>query len=246
MRRAYFLITFSSLTIITPLAYAGLGSGVFSGSTTVAPCNTKNGFSNSSNADIASNAQYFADMSRFMEDPSQQTGLHNDCCTGLMQMNQGNLRAFCGCTPEQYAQMSAQQQLDVYTNYYNSIQNTWGVQQIKDLTASGGTLGGHAIDYFDVVACAQMGPGNCAAAVKNGCSSLALGQGGDGSVNVCTMADAVRNRAANQDKTAFANCLSSTGGATGGTNCPTNSTTPGTIISPSPGNAPVSLPPNLG
>ncbi|MDE2579116.1 MAG: hypothetical protein KGL46_09945 [Hyphomicrobiales bacterium] len=243
MRKFNFALAFLALAFSAAFA-RDLGSGNFPGGTTVQPCDTKNAFSNSSNPTLANNSQYFADMSKFMEDPSQQTGLHNSCCTGLMQMNQSNLKQFCGCTPEQYAQMSAQQQIDVYTKYFNSIQNTPGMTEMQKLADSGGTLGGHKIDEFDVIACAQMGPGNCAAAIKNGCSSLALGQGGDGSVNVCTMADAVRSRAAKNEKTAFGDCANG-GTKGGGTNCPGNGTTPAGVIPPTPGNAPVSLPANL-
>lgn len=227
------------LCFISAVLARNLGSGVFPGSTTVSPCDTKNAFQNSQNSILSQNAQDFADMSRFMENASQQTGLHNDCCTGLMQMNQGNLRKFCGCTPEQYAQMSVQQQIDVYGRYFSSTQDAWGMQQLRQMMQSGQTLGGHKIDGITLVACAQMGTGNCAAAVKNGCSSLALGQGGDGHVNVCTMADKVRATADKSRAKAFAGCLDNKGGSGSNGGCPSG---PGDFpTTPAPTSPAVSL-----
>jgi hypothetical protein len=69
------------------------------------------------------------------------------------------------------------------------------MQQLKQMIANHQTLGGHVVDDYTLVACAQMGTGNCDAAVQNRCSSLAVGEGGDNYVNVCTMADDARTRA---------------------------------------------------
>jgi hypothetical protein len=69
------------------------------------------------------------------------------------------------------------------------------MQQLKQMIANHQTLGGHLVDDYTLVACAQMGTGNCDAAVQNECNSLDVGKGGDNHVNVCTMADEARARA---------------------------------------------------
>src|SRR5208282_1603382 len=100
--------------------------------------------------------------------------------------------------------------------------------------ATGGTL----------AACEQFGAAVCNHNVQSlqstgGCGSYTDGAGHTGGQTVCSWGQHADQQAANQ------NCTLNGSKSNGGTSCPTNNTTPGTIISPSPGNAPVSLPPNL-
>ena len=196
------------ILIVTGIS-AGAFASVFPGSTQASPCDVSNAFANTSDSYLNAHAQDFAAMSHFVEDPNGQTGTFNgSCCTGLMQINTGNLRNpdICGCTRAEYGAMSPQQQIDVYAKYVNvSFANDPSVQTLKNMQANGQTLGGHQVDTETVIACMQMGTGNCAAAIKNGCSSTTLGQGGDNHVNVCTMGDKARLAMQNNPNT-FANC----------------------------------------
>ena len=175
------------------------GIGQFAGS----PCLTLRAFRGASDSDVRSRAMDFASMSRFMENPKQWVGVHNACCTGLMQVNYSNLRNpdFCGCTAQEYAAYTQEQQIDVYVRYLQSLNADNGMTALKEMIKNGQTLGGHIVDGYTLVACAQMGSGNCDAAVANGCSSVAVGEGGDTHVNVCTMADRVRDSAAGSPQT---------------------------------------------
>jgi hypothetical protein len=166
------------------------GVGQFKGN----PCMTLRAFQNLEDAYLREHAMDFAAMSRFVEDPKQLVGIHNSCCTGLMQLNYINLRKpeICGCTAQEFGAYSQQQQIDVYNRYLSTFANNFGIGQIKLLIVHSQTLGGHVVDGYTLVACAQMGTGNCDAAVRNECSSLAVGEGGDNHVNVCTMADKAR------------------------------------------------------
>jgi hypothetical protein len=147
-------------------------------------------FANSGNSYLASNAQTFANMSTNVENRWGNTAVYNgSCCTGLMQMNQSNLKTFCQCTKEQYASMSGEQQIGVYTKYFESIQNDPSVKTLMQMQANGQTLGGYPVTGATVAACIQLGTGNCAKAIKNGCRSASRADGGDGYVSICTMGD---------------------------------------------------------
>jgi hypothetical protein len=174
-------------------AGANLGRGEYPGN----PCLTLQAFRSANNRFLQQHAVNFASVSRFIEDTLQRVGIHNGCCTGLMQLNQSNLRnpAFCGCTPAEYGAYTQAQQIDVYANYFQIFDSDFGMTQLESMVDNNQTLGGHVIGGYTLVACAQMGTGNCKAAVQNACSSVAVGQGGDNSVNVCTMADFVRAQA---------------------------------------------------
>ncbi|WP_234625054.1 M23 family metallopeptidase (plasmid) [Agrobacterium rosae] len=146
-------------------------------------------FENSGNSYLAQNASTFAAMSYKVESMGGNSAIYNgSCCTGLMQMNQGNLATFCDCTSAQYAAMSGQQQINIYAQYYESIANAGSVQTLLDMQANGESVGGYKVDSAMVAACIQLGVGNCQKSIDNGCVGVSSSAGGDGSVNICTMA----------------------------------------------------------
>jgi len=180
------------------------GVGQFKGSV----CLTLKSFQTARDSYFRRQAMNFAAMSRFVEDPKQWVGIHNSCCTGLMQLNYPNLRDpnICGCEPQEFATYTPDQQIDTYTTYFSTLDNNDGMIQLKQMINSQQLLGGHLVDGYTLVACAQMGSGNCNAAVQNQCSSIAVGEGGDNHVNVCTMADRAREAAAASNE--LASCVS--------------------------------------
>ena len=224
------LVVVLALTTVA-LAFQKIAAGVLPGGQSYSQSQVAGFFANSSNPYLASNASSFAAMSHNVEDPNGNTGTYNgSCCSGLMQINQTNLKNYCNCTPQQFATMSGQDQVNVYTKYYEGeIQNSSGVKQLQQMQASGQTLGGQKVDGAMIAACAQLGAGNCAAAIRNNCSSKANGSGGDGSVNVCTMAAKADNGA--QVTAPPASSTPSTTPSTSPTTSP--STTPGSSTSPS-------------
>jgi len=145
-------------------------------------------FEASGNAYLAENAATFAAMSYNVESGGNSAIYNGSCCTGLMQMNQSNLRTFCNCTPAEYAAMSGQEQINIYARYYESIANASSVQTLLDMQANGQSLGGYQVDGAMIAACIQLGVGNCQKSINNGCSGVTPAEGGDGHVNICTMA----------------------------------------------------------
>ena len=189
-------------TMATVASSEGLGIGQFKGDA----CLTLNSFQKLDDSNLRSSSQDFAAMSRYVEDQQQLVGIHNNCCTGLMQLNYVNLQNpnICGCTAAEYGAYTQQQQIDVYQNYFHTLNADYGMNQLKQMIAGHQTLGGHVVDGYTLVACAQMGTGNCDAAVRNACSSVAIGEGGDTHVNVCTMGD--KARAAMASYNIFSTC----------------------------------------
>src|SRR5271169_189952 len=86
------------------------GVGQFKGD----PCMTLRAFQTVGDPDARDHSMDYASMSRFVEDPKQWVGIHNSCCTGLMQLNYVNLNNpdICGCTAQEFAAYSQQQQID--------------------------------------------------------------------------------------------------------------------------------------
>lgn len=174
-------------------------------------------FQNSSNSYLQQNAAQFAAMSANVEDTTRDSTVYNgSCCTGMMQINTSNLANpdICGCTPAEFAAMSGQQQIDVYTRYFDGVQSDASIQKLEQMQASGQTLGGQVVTGDTVVACAQLGTANCAAAIANNCSSVANGQGGDGSVNVCTMAAKATSGSSDSSSTGSSSSTSSSASST--------------------------------
>jgi hypothetical protein len=89
------------------------GVGQFKGD----PCMTLRAFQTVGDPDARDHSMDYASMSRFVEDPKQWVGIHNSCCTGLMQLNYVNLNNpdICGCTAQEFAAYSQQQQIDRVT-----------------------------------------------------------------------------------------------------------------------------------
>ena len=184
------------LAVVTvAAATAALAASYFPGGNTYSQGEITQFFANSSNPYLSNNASTYAAMSMVETGGTGSTSIYNgSCCTGLMQMNGENIRDFAGMSKADFAQLSGQQQVDVYTKYYTSIQNDPNMKQVRNLAENGGYIGSHKVDADTVAACAQFGTGNCRAAMANGCTDRRNGFGGDGYKTVCEMADAARGK----------------------------------------------------
>lgn len=217
-----------SLVALTYLLSIGLAfaASYFNGGTNYSQSEIAQFFANSSNPYIASNASTFASMSMVETAGTGSTSIYNgSCCTGLMQMNNANIRQFAGMEKQDYARLGGQQQIDVYTKYYDSISKDPNIKQVQNLAQNGGYIGSHKVDANTVAACIQFGTGNCKAAIANGCSSRANGQGGDGHLSICEMAEKSRGgkQVANPGRNCTPTGSTSTNGSTGGaTTTPTS------------------------
>ena len=111
-------------------------------------------------------------------------GVYNGtCCTGVLQVNTGGLKTYCQCTPQEYANMSLQQQVDIWAQVTNVNANNATVRQLMGL----GSFGGHPVTGAMVLSCIQIGPGNCAKTVSAGTCATSAGSDGNGN-NFCDFA----------------------------------------------------------
>ncbi len=111
-------------------------------------------------------------------------GVYNGtCCTGVLQVNTGGLKTYCQCTPQEYANMSLQQQVDIWAQVTNVNANNATVRQLMGL----GSFGGQPVTGAMVLSCIQIGPGNCAKTVSAGTCATSAGSDGNGN-NFCDFA----------------------------------------------------------
>ena len=111
-------------------------------------------------------------------------GVYNGtCCTGVLQVNAGGLEAYCHCSPQEYANMSLQQQVDIWAQVTNVNANNATVRQLMGL----GSFGGQPVTGAMVLSCIQIGPGNCAKTVSAGTCATSAGSDGNGN-NFCDFA----------------------------------------------------------
>jgi hypothetical protein len=124
-----------------------------------------------------------------MFESSGNAGIYNgSCCTGIFQLNRSNLAA-AGYTPETYASAGLDEQVRVWANLTNQGANTAVVRQLQQM----GTFDGRPVDGAMIMACIQLGTGNCQKMVQSGkCSGFSDING----TTICAMADKMRTGAA--------------------------------------------------
>ena len=139
----------------------------------------RNGFSQSF-------SQAAANLSSGIENRSGQLALYNgSCCTGVLQMNNDNLTATCGCTRAQYAAMT----LDEQTKYWGqTTRQGYRAEAIRKLNTMT-TFDNQPVDDALKLACVQLGTGNCNTMLTGGhCGSFADRNG----MTICRMAAGIR------------------------------------------------------
>jgi len=131
-----------------------------------------------------------------MFESSGNAGVYNGtCCTGIFQINRSNLAAY-GLTPEQYANMSLDQQAQIWVNVTNSGANAGSVKELERMQSEGKTFDGQPVDSAMIEACIQLGTGNCQKMLNSGsCSGFKDSNG----TSICDMADKIRNGGQSKD-----------------------------------------------
>jgi len=138
--------------------------------------------------------QYAADIGRLAinVESGGNLGIYNGtCCTGVLQVNKGGLKVYCGCTSEQYASMTLDQQMQVWAKLTNANAANSVVRNLMAM----GSFGGRAVDGAMVLSCIQIGPGNCAKTLRTGTCATNAGADGNGN-NFCDFAGKIRGGAA--------------------------------------------------
>ncbi|MBR5950632.1 MAG: M23 family metallopeptidase [Actinomycetaceae bacterium] len=136
-----------------------------------------------SNADAVANLAYF--------ESGLHPGIYNgSCCYGILQMTGSNIRSYTHrtATPYMYRQWSLQDQVNLWGKLTADGLNRWSVSKLTELQKQGGKFDGRTVDGNLIMACIQLGTGNCATMVRNKrCSAFADRNG----TTICKMADKI-------------------------------------------------------
>jgi len=148
---------------------------------------------------LKQNAQAVAQLAINVESGGNTTAFNGSCCYGVLQMNRTNIARYANVTPEQYQQLSLQEQVNAWTKLTSKAMQSTAVTNLLAL----GTFDGRTVDGNLVLACVQLGIGNCQTMINSGkCSGFADRNG----TTICSMAD----------KIAGTNSGGTSGGNTGG------------------------------
>lgn len=140
---------------------------------------------NSPNASawLRQNAESVANLATF-ESQRNTTAYNGSCCYGVLQMNRGNIAAYARVSPEEYRQLSLQQQVNAWSALTTDAMRSSAVTNLLAL----GTFDGRPVDGHLVLACVQLGIGNCQRMINSGrCSGFADSNG----TTICAMADRI-------------------------------------------------------
>jgi hypothetical protein len=135
------------------------------------------------NAFLRTNASAVGALAMF-ESGGETTIYNGSCCYGVLQMSTSNIRA-AGYTPAQYAALPLQAQVDAWVQMQAHALSSPVVAQLQAM----GTFNGQPVDFPFLLACVQLGRGNCATMVATGsCSGFSDRNG----TTICGMAARTR------------------------------------------------------
>ena len=140
---------------------------------------------NSPNANdwLRANADAVGRLAMF-ESTGDTTIYNGSCCTGILQMNNANIREYTGLTRQQFAQLSLQDQVNAWSSLTVDAMRSSAPQRLSNMT----TFDGRTVTGDLVLACIQLGIGNCQRMINSGsCSGFADRNG----TTICHMADRI-------------------------------------------------------
>ena len=109
---------------------------------------------------------------------------NGSCCTGVLQMNRSNIERYAGVSREVFATWSLQQQVNAWSRLTSDALSSRVPQSLIAM----GTFDGRPVDGNLVLACVQLGIGNCQRMIRSGrCSGFADING----TTICAMADRI-------------------------------------------------------
>lgn len=133
---------------------------------------------------LKQNAQAVANLAINVESGGNTTAFNGSCCYGVLQMNKENILYYAKVTPEQYRQLSLQEQVNAWAALTTDALRSSAVRNLQAL----GTFDGRPVDGNLVLACVQLGIGNCQKMINSGkCSGFADSNG----TTICSMADRI-------------------------------------------------------
>ena len=152
----------------------------------VTAADVTNAIRNSPNASpwLRANADAVANLAMF--ESGGRLGVYNgSCCFGVLQMNRTNIRAYAGVSPEVFRTWSLQDQVNAWSRLTDDALRS----RVPRALIAMGTFDGRPVDGNLVLACVQLGIGNCQRMIQSGrCSGFADRNG----TTICAMADRIR------------------------------------------------------
>jgi hypothetical protein len=132
---------------------------------------------------LRENAEAAANLAIRVESRGNTQAYNGSCCYGVLQMNTRNIAYYGkGMTPAQYLQLDLQGQINMWTRLTTDALRARAPRELQDL----GTFDGRPVDGHLVLACVQLGIGNCQRMINRGsCSGFADRHG----TTICSMAD---------------------------------------------------------
>ena len=177
------LYSFKRFTLrLTWMAWSGLAIAV----TLVTAGQVADAIRNSPNASpwLRANADAVGRLAIF-ESGGRLDVYNGSCCTGVLQMNKGNIREYAGVTHEEFATWDLQRQVYAWSALTSTALNA----RAPNALAGMGTFDGRTVDGDLVLACVQLGIGNCQRMINSGsCNGFADING----TTICRMADRIR------------------------------------------------------
>jgi len=149
---------------------------------------------------LRQNAEAVANLAINVESRGNTQAFNGSCCHGVLQMNEANIAAYAKVPPDKFRNWSLQQQIDAWSALTVDALSARSVQTLANMA----TFDGRQVDGNLVLACIQLGIGNCQRMINSGrCAGFADRNG----TTICGMADRISG---NQNPVA--------GSGTGGTN----------------------------
>lgn len=163
-----------------------------------------------SNAWLKANAQAVANLAINVESGGNTAAYNGSCCYGVLQMNTANIAFYTRLTPKQYQQLSLQEQVNAWSELTVDAMKAGSVQQLIGLR----TFDGRPVDGNLVLACVQLGIGNCQKMINSGsCKGFADSNG----TTICSMADKMAGANNNGGSTTNPPGSGGNSGSSGGT-----------------------------
>lgn len=174
---------------------------------------------NSPNASpwLKQNAEAVGNLALKVENTAGNLTIYNgSCCYGILQMNKTNILA-SNYTVDEFRALSLQKQVDAWSKVMSEALTARAPKQLAAL----GSFDGRTVDGNMVLACVQLGIGNCQKMLNsNSCSGFADING----TTICKMADKMGGTTSSTGSgSTGTGSTGSTGGsgqtASGGNNC---------------------------
>ena len=177
--RSALLMLTSALALASGIAWAQSNTRVTAGQVTAAILASPN-----ASAQLQSYANAIGNLAMF-ESGGQLSVYNGSCCYGVLQMNTRNIATISPpVTPEQFRQLPLQQQVNAWATVMSDALRTGVPARLASMT----TFDGRPVTPSLVLACVQLGVGNCQTMIRSGrCNGFADINGTD----ICEMADRI-------------------------------------------------------